>query len=312
MTRGSVLGAKCDARCAKCRTRDARNVVTRQQNARACRTTNRGLAYSRRATRPTPMAPPSAANVLDHNRLAELAVHRRREQSARGRPTRGPSGAERCRVTGRIANDHAHWPRRVAPWLPDGGPGRGPALDGGCDRQANGARSRGDRACATTSLSLMTSQYQPGPFSMIRYSMDWGMVALPLQAGARPVSPPPMPDQVPQSVMNTVCAQSERIAIAGRASELINRIGPVGDQAANGDKVSERVDRGNRCRRELSDQIAMNRRRRARGHDQASVRVARECRDVTLNLAGDAHANRAYLHAERRPHGLDRPQLAEP
>jgi hypothetical protein len=66
---------------------------------------------------------------------------------------------------------------------------------------------------ATTSLPLMTSQYQPGPFSMIRYSMDWGIVALPVQAGARPVSQPPTPDQMLQSVMNTVCAQAERIAI---------------------------------------------------------------------------------------------------
>ena len=57
--------------------------------------------------------------------------------------------------------------------------------------------------------------------------------------------------------------------------------------------------------RKRDDQIAMNERQRARRHDQAAIRRARESRDGALDLAGIAHVDRAQLHPERRRHGLD-------
>ena len=63
--------------------------------------------------------------------------------------------------------------------------------------------------------------------------------------------------------------------------------------------------------RQRDDQIAMNRRQRARRHDQAAIRGAREGRDGALDLAGVAHVDRAHLHPERRRHGLDCAELAE-
>jgi hypothetical protein len=47
------------------------------------------------------------------------------------------------------------------------------------------------------------------------------------------------------------------------------------------------------ARRELDDQFAMNRRQRARRHDQTGIRRARECRDGALDLIGIAHTDRA-------------------
>ena len=56
----------------------------------------------------------------------------------------------------------------------------------------------------------------------------------------------------------------------------------------------------------------MNERQRARRHDQAAIRSAREGRDGALDLAGVAHVDRAHLHPERRRHGLDRAELPDP
>ena len=56
----------------------------------------------------------------------------------------------------------------------------------------------------------------------------------------------------------------------------------------------------------------MQRRRRARRHDQAAIRRAREGRDGALDLAGVAHVDRADLDPERRRHGLDDAELADP
>ena len=54
------------------------------------------------------------------------------------------------------------------------------------------------------------------------------------------------------------------------------------------------VDRGQSVPgRQRDDQIAMNVRQRARRHDQAAIRAARECRDGALDLAGVAHVDRA-------------------
>ena len=56
----------------------------------------------------------------------------------------------------------------------------------------------------------------------------------------------------------------------------------------------------------------MNARQRAPRHDQAAIRGAREGRDGALDLAGVAHVDRAHLHPERRRHGLDGAELADP
>ena len=56
----------------------------------------------------------------------------------------------------------------------------------------------------------------------------------------------------------------------------------------------------------------MTHRQRARRHDQAAIRGAREGRDGALDLGRVAHVDRAHLHPERRRHGLDDGELADP
>ena len=56
----------------------------------------------------------------------------------------------------------------------------------------------------------------------------------------------------------------------------------------------------------------MNRRRRARRHDQAAIAGARECRHGALDFGRVAHVDRAQLHPKRRRHGLDRAELPDP
>ena len=49
---------------------------------------------------------------------------------------------------------------------------------------------------------------------------------------------------------------------------------PIGDQSAAGDKAAFEVDRGQFVPgRQRDDQFAMNRRQRARRHDQTAIRV---------------------------------------
>ncbi len=55
----------------------------------------------------------------------------------------------------------------------------------------------------------------------------------------------------------------------------------------------------------------MNDRYRARHHDQAAIRLAREGRDGGLDLARVADVDRAQFHPHRRRHGLDSAQLAD-
>ena len=89
-------------------------------------------------------------------------------------------------------------------------------------------------------------------------------------------------------------ALEDAIDVAGRAPVLVDEIRPVGDQAAGGDEEALAVDRGQFVPgRQRDDQIAMNRRQRARRHDQAAIRGAREGRDGALDLAGVAHVDRA-------------------
>src|SRR5262249_37592441 len=47
-------------------------------------------------------------------------------------------------------------------------------------------------------------------------------------------------------------------------------------------------------------------------HDEAAIREPRERGNGTLDLAGIAHVDRAYLHSERWRRGLDRAELASP
>jgi hypothetical protein len=56
----------------------------------------------------------------------------------------------------------------------------------------------------------------------------------------------------------------------------------------------------------------MARRQRARRQDQATLAGAREGRDGTFNLSRIAHVDRAHIHANRRGHGLDDGELADP
>jgi len=56
----------------------------------------------------------------------------------------------------------------------------------------------------------------------------------------------------------------------------------------------------------------MTHRQRARRHDSAAIRGAGEGRDRALSLSGIAHADRDYIHADCRRHGLDDGELADP
>src|SRR5262249_30355958 len=59
----------------------------------------------------------------------------------------------------------------------------------------------------------------------------------------------------------------------------------IGNQAATSGVVAVGVDRGQSVAgRERDNQLAMNRRRRNRRHDQTAIRGARECSDGTLDL----------------------------
>ena len=92
---------------------------------------------------------------------------------------------------------------------------------------------------------------------------------------------------------------------------LVDEIRPIGDQAAGGDERAFVVDCGQLVPgRQRDDQIAMKPRGRARRHDQAAIRSAREGRDGALDLAGVAHVDRVDLHPQRWRHGLDDGKLA--
>ena len=106
-------------------------------------------------------------------------------------------------------------------------------------------------------------------------------------------------------------AFEDAIDVAGRATVLFDVIRPVGDQATSGGEDTIEVDCGQFVPgRQRDDQIAMKLRQRARRHDQAAIRSAREGRDGALDLARVAHVDRSYLHPERRRHGLDYAKLA--
>ena len=63
--------------------------------------------------------------------------------------------------------------------------------------------------------------------------------------------------------------------------------------------------------RELDDQIAMHHRRRDRQHDEAAIRLARECGDTALDFFRVPDTNGAYLDSERWRRALDGAKLTD-
>src|SRR6202048_3533561 len=103
------------------------------------------------------------------------------------------------------------------------------------------------------------------------------------------------------------------IDVPGGTAVLVEKIIPIGDQATASDVESSVVDGGQFVpSRKRDDQLAMEHRQRARRHDQAAIQVARECCDGALDFTGVANIDRADLHADRRRHGLDYGELADP
>src|SRR5215472_9115413 len=109
-------------------------------------------------------------------------------------------------------------------------------------------------------------------------------------------------------------ALENAVDVAGGATELVNHIRAIGDQAAVDDEVAEVVNGGQFVAgRQRNDQITMKQRQWARRHDQAAIRGTREGRDGALDLVGvGAYVNRAHFHADRRRHVLDDGELADP
>src|SRR5215472_15124095 len=102
------------------------------------------------------------------------------------------------------------------------------------------------------------------------------------------------------------------IYIARRPPELVDEIGPIGDQAAGGGEAAFKIDCGQFVTgRQRNDQIAMKRSRPAPRYDQTPVRRAHEGRKGALSLMWGAHVDWVYLHAERRGQGLDDAELAD-
>src|SRR5262249_38552329 len=82
-------------------------------------------------------------------------------------------------------------------------------------------------------------------------------------------------------------ALEDAIDIAGRTPALVDEIRSIGNQAARVGEATFVVDCGQLvpgCERD--DQVAMKRRRRAPGHDQAVVRTPGELCDAMLDPAG--------------------------
>ena len=99
-------------------------------------------------------------------------------------------------------------------------------------------------------------------------------------------------------------ALEDAIDVSRSAPVLVDEIGSIGDQTAGSDVGTFRVDRRQFVSgREHYDEIAMKRRQRACGHDQAATVSARKGSDGALNLGRIAHVDRAYLHPERRRRG---------
>src|SRR5437868_7763614 len=105
-------------------------------------------------------------------------------------------------------------------------------------------------------------------------------------------------------------ALEDAIDVLGRAPILVNYFGPIGDQSAVSNHVAKGIDgwqpmSGGQC----DDQLAMNCLRRTSCHNQAAVRLVRECGDGPFDFSTITHVDRAQLHPKRGRHGLDSPAL---
>ena len=108
-------------------------------------------------------------------------------------------------------------------------------------------------------------------------------------------------------------AFEDTVYITGRAPVQVDKIRPIGDQAASWRQRSGPVNCGQFVlSRERDDQSAMNAHQRARRHDQSAI--ADRAKAVTARSISRrvAHVDRAHLHSERRRHGLDCAELAGP
>jgi hypothetical protein len=91
--------------------------------------------------------------------------------------------------------------------------------------------------------------------------------------------------------------------IAGRPPILVDAIG---DQTAVDNEDTVEVDRRQfMSGRKSDDQLAMNKRRRARRHDQTAIRGACEGRDCALDFGRVVRVDRPYIYAGRRGYRLN-------
>ena len=95
--------------------------------------------------------------------------------------------------------------------------------------------------------------------------------------------------------------------------KLVDCIGPVGNQAAAGDEEAFVVDRGQFVPgRKRDNHIAMTHGQRARGHDQARVRILCKGCEGALDFSGITNVDRAYHYPDRWRDRLQGAELTNP
>ena len=103
-------------------------------------------------------------------------------------------------------------------------------------------------------------------------------------------------------------ALEDAVNVTGGATELVGKIISIGDQATAGHEVASVVDRGQFVPgRKRDDQIAMNRRQRARRRDQAAIRPAREGREGALEAMMTSGASEINFAAYLRMRSASAP-----
>src|SRR5215467_6794101 len=108
-------------------------------------------------------------------------------------------------------------------------------------------------------------------------------------------------------------ASENTVNIAGRAPHLIDKIRPMGDQAAGRGEAALVIDR----RQFVSgskhdDETTVRYSKRAGCQDQTAIAGTCEGDDAALDLTGVAHVDWSDVHLERRSHRLDDAELADP
>jgi hypothetical protein len=94
--------------------------------------------------------------------------------------------------------------------------------------------------------------------------------------------------------------------IAGRPPILVDEIRPIGDHTAVDNEDTVEVDRRQfMSSRKSDDQLAMNKRRRSRRHDQTAIRGACEGCDCALDFGRVVRVDRPYIYAGRRGYRLN-------